>query len=294
MKKLTECPVCKKTDMKHYITCQDHMKSKQSFTLTRCNNCTLIATNPRPELKDLDNYYDFEDYISHSQTKKGLINKCYHIIKAINTNRKVKLLGKQKGSVLEIGSGTGYLLNKCRKKGWETVGVEHNMKARENANRFNDIELISSIDEVKENSFERIMMWHVLEHIADINEVFKSIKKMLKKEGKLIIAIPNPRANEIKKYKENWAAFDVPRHLYHFEKQCIETIAERHDFEILKTKPMWFDALYISMLSEKIKSGKNNYIKGITTGLWSNIKAFTVNGEYSSLIYILTHKEGGF
>ena len=291
MKKLTECPVCHKTEMKHYLTCEDHMKSQKQFTLTKCNNCNLIATNPRPENKDLAEYYNFESYISHSQTKKGLVNKCYHIIKSLNANRKIKLLGKKKGAVLEIGSGTGYLLNKCKSKGWETTGIEPNAKARDNAKKYNDINLHDSLSAITKNSFERIMMWHVLEHVADIESLFEALKEMLKKDGKLIIAVPNPKANETKRYKEHWAAYDVPRHLYHFEKTCIKTIAERYSFQIEKIKPMWFDSFYISLLSEKIKTGKNNYIKALSTGLWSNLKAMTINGEYSSLVYVLSHKK---
>jgi 2-polyprenyl-3-methyl-5-hydroxy-6-metoxy-1,4-benzoquinol methylase len=201
MKKLTACPVCQKTDMTTYTKCDDHMKSQETFTLTKCTNCGLITTNPRPLEKELGKYYEFEDYISHSETKKGLINKWYHIIKRLNTNKKVNILSKEKGRLLEIGSGAGFLLNKCKERGWDTVGIGANAKARENAKASNNIKLKASIGEIKheENTFDRVMMWHVLEHVAGLDGLFTTINKVIKKNGKLIIAVPNSNANEIKK-----------------------------------------------------------------------------------------------
>ena len=279
--------------MTTYTKCDDHMKSQETFTLTKCTNCGLIATNPRPLEKELGKYYEFEDYISHSETKKGLINKWYHIIKRLNINKKVNILSKEKGRLLEIGSGAGFLLNKFKERGWDTVGIEANAKARENAKASNNIKLKASIGEIKheENTFDRVMMWHVLEHVAGLDGLFTTINKVIKKNGKLIIAVPNSNANEIKRYKSHWAAYDVLRHLYHFQKSSIKSIADKYGFVVEKINPMWFDSYYISMLSEKIKTGKNNYINAISTGMWSNLKALTINGEYSSLLYILTPKE---
>lgn len=187
--------------MTTYTKCDDHMKSQETFTLTKCTNCGLIVTNPRPLEKELGKYYEFEDYISHSETKKGLINKWYHIIKRLNTNKKVNILGKEKGRLLEIGSGAGFLLNKCKERGWDTVGIGANAKARENAKASNNIKLKASIGEIKheENIFDRVMMWHVLEHVAGLDGLFTTINKVIKKNGKLIIAVPNSNANEIKK-----------------------------------------------------------------------------------------------
>ena len=196
--------------------------------------------------------------ISHIETKKGLINKWHHIIKRLNTNKKINILGKEKGRLLEIGSGAGFLLNKCKERGWDTVGKEPNAKARENAKASNNIELKASISEVEheENTFDRVMMWHVLEHVADLDGLFNTINKVLKKNGKLIIAVPNSNANEIKRYKSHWAAYDVPRHLYHFQKSSIKSIADKNGFMVEKINPMCFDSFYISMLSEKIKKEK--------------------------------------
>ena len=176
--------------------------------------------------------------------------------------------------------------------GWKTIGVEPSLEARKIAKETNHIELIGNINTVKEkkNSIDRVMLWHVLEHIPNIDEVFVKINLLLKDDGKLIIAVPNSKAYDAEKYQENWAGYDVPRHLSHFQKTTFKRIADKHSFEITKIKPMWFDAFYTSLLSEKIKTGKYNYIKGFSTGLRSNIKAVVGKGEFSSLIFILEKK----
>jgi predicted SAM-dependent methyltransferase len=294
MKKLTQCPVCDSSSTEEYMKCKDHSKSQEYFKLEKCINCSFIFTNPRPEEKDLGKYYEFEEYVSHSDTTKDLINKLYHIVRKWNVRNKVKYLGKEKGIVLEIGSGTAEVLSKCKRKGWQTIGVEPSKSARYIAHKNHGILLNKNIDEceLKEKSVDRIMMWHVLEHITNLDEVMNLVKNTLKEEGEFIIAMPNSNSLDAQKYKENWAGYDVPRHVSHFQKNTVKRLVEKHGFEIVKPKPMWFDSFYTSMLSEKIKTGKYNYIKASWTGLRSNIKAVMRNGEFSSLIYFIRLKKG--
>lgn len=293
MKKLEACPICGNNATSSYMHCIDAMKSKETFTLNQCEECGFIFTNPRPEIKGLAKYYDFEDYISHSDTKADFICKCYHLIRKRNIQRKIKLLGKSKGKLLEIGSGTGKLLAECKKRGWETLGVEPNKGARDIASQKNNIDLVECLNEIKtKGSMDVVMLWHVLEHLPDINESFKKFKYYLKEKGKLVIAVPNCKAYDAKIYKDHWAAYDVPRHLSHFHKTSMKRLANKHGFEVQKIKPMRFDSLYVSILSEKIKTGKPNFIKGVAIGLWSNLIGLMKNGEYSSLIYIMKHNSG--
>ena len=274
------------------MKCLDYMKSKETFTLEKCDSCQFIMTNPRPVDESLGEYYKFDDYISHSDTKKGLVSKCYHIVREWNIKYKTKLLGHEKGRLVEIGSGTGKLLAKCKNIGWDVIGVEPSAEARRVAKKTNGIELLKDLGEVKlkKGTVNTIMLWHVLEHIPNLNQTFESIKKLLKDDGKLIIAVPNSKAYDAIKYQENWAGYDVPRHLSHFQKETLTRIAEKYDLKVTKVKPMWFDSFYTSLLSEKIKSGKFNYIKGFSTGLRSNLKAMLKTGEFSSLIFILKKK----
>lgn len=292
MKKLTRCPICGNKRTVQHVRCKDHSKSQEYFQLEKCINCGFIFTNPRPKDENLAKYYDFEEYVSHSETKKDLINKLYHIVKKWNVRGKVKCLGKKKGTVLEIGSGTADVLSKCKIKGWRIIGVEPSEKARAKAKTRHSIELKESIKDlnIEKESIDRVMMWHVLEHVSDIDEVLETVSKSLKKDGEFIIAMPNSKSYDAKKYKENWAGYDVPRHLSHFQKNSVDVLVNKYNLEIVKTKPMWFDSYYTSMLSEKIKTGKYNYIKATWVGMKSNAIALLKNGEFSSLIYIARPK----
>lgn len=237
----------------------------------------------------LGEYYKFKDYISHNDTKKGLISKCYHAVRTINIKNKIKLLTKKKGLLLEIGRGTGKLLAKCKQIGWNVIGVEPNSSARKIAKEVNRTELLKDTTELqlKNNSVDSVMKWHLLEHLPNLNESLKKISSLLKTNGVLIMGVPNSKSYDATKYKGCWAGCNVPRHLSHFQKSSLKILAEKHVFEVKKIKPMAFDSFYTSLLSEKIKSGKYNYIKGLSTSLKSNIKARLGNGEYSSLIFIL-------
>jgi 2-polyprenyl-3-methyl-5-hydroxy-6-metoxy-1,4-benzoquinol methylase len=251
-------------------------------------------TNPRPVEERLGEYYEFDNYISHSDTKEGFVSKCYHIVRKWNIKHKTSLLVEKKGKLVEIGSGTGKLFAKCKEVGWDVKGIEPSAEARRIAKETNGIELLKNLDEadIKDSSIDTVMLWHVLEHIPNLNQTFEAINKLLKDDGKLIVAVPNSKAYDAIKYQENRAGYDVPRHLSHFQNETLRRIAKKYNFRVTKVKPMWFDSFYTSLLSEKIKSGKLNYIKGFSTGLRSNLKAMLKTGEFSSLIFIFEKKRG--
>jgi 2-polyprenyl-3-methyl-5-hydroxy-6-metoxy-1,4-benzoquinol methylase len=255
----------------------------------KCAKCDLAFTNPIPEIERLSEYYKSEEYISHTNNSKGWFNKLYKIARRINIKSKLKIIGKKKGKLLEIGSGTGDLLFACKNLGWETTGIEPNERARNNAKQNLNLILNKNINNIdlKNKSQDIIMMWHVLEHIPNLKETTTQIRELLKDNGKLIIAVPNHKSFDAKYYKENWAAYDVPRHLLHFDKETMSKTLKKSGLRVIKTKAMIFDSFYVSMLSEKIKTGKKNPIKAIFIALWSNIKAFVHNKEYSSIIYIV-------
>lgn len=288
MKNINKCPNCNSIQHKLYMQCVDHTVSKNTFSIVSCNQCDLKFTNPRPKDEDLHKYYESDEYISHTNDTKGWFNILYQLARKLNIKSKIKVIGNTKGSILEIGSGTGELLAACKKIGWDTTGVEPSLKARESANNKLNIDLKQSLADTKlENkSKDIIMMWHVLEHIPSLNETLTQIKNILKDDGKLIIAVPNHKSYDAKKYQNNWAAYDLPRHLLHFDRATMKNTLNNIGFEIVQTRPMLIDPIYISMLSEKIKTGKRNPTKSIYIGLISNLKAFFGTKEYSSIIYI--------
>jgi 2-polyprenyl-3-methyl-5-hydroxy-6-metoxy-1,4-benzoquinol methylase len=264
------------------------------FNIVTCKSCGFKFTNPRPENSVLGNYYKAESYVSHTNSKKGIINKLYHVVRNITLKRKVSLLSSyvSRGTILDYGCGTGMFLDACRNAGWETFGMEPDDNARQIAsqqklNLFADKITIQT--HVADKQFDAITLWHVLEHVTDMSETLAFFKYKLKQHGVLVIAVPNHVSYDAKIYQEHWAAYDVPRHLHHFELKSMNSLLENGGFQLVETKPMKFDSFYVSMLSEKYKTGSVNLWKAFFTGLKSNIKSKN-STEYSSTIYIFKHK----
>jgi 2-polyprenyl-3-methyl-5-hydroxy-6-metoxy-1,4-benzoquinol methylase len=249
----------------------------------------MLETYPMPSLEKLPSYYKSEAYISHTDASKTLFDKAYQFIKGINIKHKIKLINSldiAEKKILDIGCGTGDFLNACKKNNFEVFGVEPNEKANQIANKKIGDKLVKNLNEISESTFDVITMWHVLEHVPNLEEYISQIKKLLKPSGYLIVAVPNFKSFDAVYYKQFWAAFDVPRHLWHFSKKTIQTLFSRKQITIIKILPMYFDSFYVSVLSEKHKTGKNNLAKAFGVGLLSNLKAIR-SKEYSSLIYVL-------
>jgi 2-polyprenyl-3-methyl-5-hydroxy-6-metoxy-1,4-benzoquinol methylase len=297
MKKIEEiksCPICGKENFEKYINCIDNTVSKENFDIVACKNCSFKFTNPRPNEEEIRKYYKSETYISHTNTKKGLVAKLYQLVRKQTLKNKLKLLNKlkkNKGSILDVGCGTGMFLEICKNDGWNIEGIEPDEDARKIAEKQLGRTLESNIlNSLKEKSFDIITMWHVLEHIHKLNETIKWVNKRLNPNGYLIIAVPNYKSKDAQIYQENWAAYDLPRHLYHFSKESLKELMQKNDFEILDRRPMYFDSFYVSMLSTKYKYGKVNYIESILSGIKSNLWAKENDKNYSSVIYIFKKK----
>lgn len=292
----TLCPLCNSKDIHFSFSAKDHTVTGESFEVFECKNCTAKFTQNIPSVSEIGKYYQSENYISHSDTSKGLINRLYHSVRIHTLKKKKSLiektLGRSTGSLLDIGSGTGAFLHTMKNAGWEVTGVEPDPIARGNSLKVNRLAALppEALDTFGENTFDAITMWHVLEHVHDLHEQMDQIKRLLKQGGSVFIAVPNFTSYDAKHYKESWAAWDVPRHLYHFSPESMKLLAEKHGFKIQAMKPMWYDSFYVSMLSEKYKSGKSNLASAIITGMTSNLKALSDNAQCSSVIYILKNK----
>ena len=286
--RIEQCPTCNSKEFKNYLICDDHAVSKESFAITQCTNCELLLTNPRPAQQSIGKYYASEDYISHTNKANNLTNYLYKIVRNITFKTKrnwvEQPLGKKK--ILDYGCGTGQFLKYLKQHQWETTGVEPDPHAREIASNTDGIIVHSTIDKLSGEKFDIITLWHVLEHVHDLNKLLTSLKKLLTKTGRLVIAVPNHESYDRKFYKEYWAAYDVPKHLYHFNTQTLTELMKQNSFKLIDTKPMKFDSFYVSLLSEKNKSGKTKLIKSFMVGLLSNKSAKKNNNNYSSLTYI--------
>jgi 2-polyprenyl-3-methyl-5-hydroxy-6-metoxy-1,4-benzoquinol methylase len=241
----------------------------------------------------LASYYESEDYISHTDSRRNLLEMAYQMVREFSLKKKEKLVTRVnhgKGRILDVGCGTGDFLKTCEQSGWSIAGIEPNEKAREQALRKTNLKdykgTIEEMIETRPESFDVITMWHVLEHVPNLTEFLTKVKTMLKPEGVLIVAVPNFKSNDADHYGSSWAAYDVPRHLWHFSRTSMEIIFSDFDMKVLEVLPMVFDSYYVSLLSEKYLKGKQNYFAAFYQGFVSNLRAKRT-GEYSSLIYLI-------
>jgi SAM-dependent methyltransferase len=283
-----ECPACRKSgSFSALLTCRDYTVSGEEFAIVSCSNCLLKFTNPVPSPENLGDYYKAEEYISHSDTKKGLIATLYHRVRKRALAGKLRLVERyvSRGTILDYGCGTGAFLRYARSRGWDAYGVEPDAGARNIAGDGVTSDIANLSDGHPGRTFNVITLWHVLEHVFDLNELLGKLYAMLHKSGILVIAVPNHTSFDAKHYGPFWAAYDVPRHLYHFSPETIGSTVERHGFHLDKMYPMKFDSYYVSLLSEKYKYGHTRYFSAFLTGLKSNLAAKSAD-RYSSVIYV--------
>lgn len=270
---------------KKYLSVKDYLVSGETFDLIYDSDSDFLKTSPQPKTEDLPKYYESQDYISHTDENRGLFSSLYQLVKKWSLQKKSKLIFTQNngiGSLLDVGAGTGDFLKIAKGNGWLVQGVEPNKIAVKLASE-KGIELKSSLNDFEGKQFDVITLWHVLEHIPNLEETIVELSNLLKKNGTLIIAVPNFKSFDAKHYGKFWAAFDVPRHLWHFSKEAIQNLFS-DNFELEKIKTLIFDSFYVSLLSEKYKTGNKFSLKAIWIGLKSNLKAKQTN-EYSSHIY---------
>ena len=293
MELLKECPSCGSGNHTFVRKCKDFTVSAELFQIVQCSSCKLLFTNPRPDTSEISRYYESKDYISHSNSNAGIFNKIYKLIRNYSIKKKIQLIEQCSSSsqknLLDIGCGTGEFLHACKNAGWSVTGIEPSEMAREQAkknwslNVYDESGLIALKEGEKQNI---ITMWHVLEHVHTLQQRLRQIHELLDKAGILIVAVPNYTSWDAEHYQDLWAAYDVPRHLYHFSPGVLKTSISSYGFKHIASKPMPFDSFYVSLLSEKYKSGKSNIIKAMISGMRSNLKAGKNPEKYSSVIYI--------
>ena len=288
---LKNCPICNKPNQEDYLISRDNLVSKKPFSIKKCSSCGFIFTNPRPSKEVISDYYISEDYISHSAQKKSFFDSLYTIIRNKNIAYKLDLISaakKGKLSIYDYGCGVGAFLNQASIKGWDVKGFEPNEKAKDVAVESGiDIKSLNQILKHGNTQFDVITLWHVLEHIHDLDETIAKLISLLKDDGLLVVAVPIIDSWDAEKYKEKWAALDVPRHLYHFNKSSVKKLFAKFGMKIASVHPLKFDAYYISLLS--IKTPILKYFSALINGCYSNYRAKQTS-NYSSLIFFIQKK----
>ena len=291
MENLNSCLVCGHTHFTTLFSCKDFVASEETFVLQRCNKCSFLFTNPRPDQSEIGRFYQSDQYISHAGTKRGLLYNIYDLVRNYSIKKKLNLIKRfhSGGNLLDLGCGLGYFLNGVHQDGlFSASGIDVSDSAIKHVqDHFGlTVQQESGLDSFPQHHFDVITQWHVLEHVHLLNERMKQLKRLLKPNGTLFIAVPNSASWDAKYYQQYWDAYDVPRHLYHFNQQSFGVLMHQHGFKIIETRPMVFDAPYVSMRSEIHKKHKFPYLLGAVIGFISNLLAVK-NSNYSSQLFIV-------
>ena len=293
MNKPDTCPGCGRKNLSSKFKVTDNLVSKTGFNLVECEDCTLIWTDEAPDRNEIGKYYRSEEYISHSDTRKGIFNRIYHLVRKQMLKKKFNLVksesGRNQGNILDIGCATGYFPGYMKEQGWDVTGIEADATAAHFAREKFGINVFKpgEIGTLTSNSFDVVSLWHVLEHIHEPKKLIGDLDRILRSDGVLIIALPNNNSTDAGHYKNNWAAWDVPRHLWHFNLNSFESFISGTGFEISAIRKMPYDAFYVSILSEQNKGSSLSFIRGMIIGSISWITSLFRKTSCSSLIFIL-------
>ncbi len=294
MVNLNFCPVCKNSVFEPYLIVKDHFLSKEDFNIVICKKCGFKFTNPRPDEDNLINYYLSDDYISHGRSRSLIIENIYKIIRKYSFYKKHQLIVNQcvGKNILDVGCGTGEFLAYFQQKGWQTFGIEPSVSPREYAKSKLklDVKDETGLNDFSSGYFDVITMWHVLEHVWNIDYKIHQLLKILKNDGLLVFALPNADSWDCKRYHSHWAAWDVPRHLSHFTTSTFQKFMNNYNLDIISTIPMKFDSFYVSLLSEKYLGNKWIFPRALLNGFLSNHHATKNNNSFSSMIYLVKNK----
>lgn len=284
-----KCPWCQSEKAHKHLSLKDYFLTQEPFEIMVCEDCGLLYTTPKPSDEKLGDYYKSDDYYSHQENKKGFIPRVYEAVKSVNLKHKIAIAtqGKEPGRLLDIGCGVGDFLHYAEQNGWQCTGAEPSEDAASIAKKRIKAEIIlpKDLEKLPDESFDVITMWHVLEHVSDLQWQVNQLNRLLKKGGRLVIALPNFRSYDAQYYKDKWAAYDVPRHLNHFSQDSIAKIFNINGLIQNQTQKLVWDAFYISFMSEKYRQKSLPLLRGIYRGMISNLKA-RKSGEWSSLVYV--------
>ena len=292
-----QCPVCGGNTFEPFLTSSDFFVTGETFGIKKCSKCGFKITEEIEDEENIGPYYQSEEYISHSNTAKGLVNAAYHRVRGYMLGQKRRLVqkasGLKNGQLLDVGTGTGFFPNEMQRHGWNVTGTEKSSDARDFAKTVFNLDLLpaEALFNLTEQQFDIITLWHVLEHIHRLNETMNTFSRLLKNKGKLIIAVPNHSSYDALHYREFWAAWDVPRHIWHFAPEQMKTLGEKHGFTLTDVHTMPFDSFYVSLLSEKYKKSKLALFNGTFHGFISWFTSIFKPGKCSSVIYVFAKNE---
>ncbi|MBM3929858.1 MAG: class I SAM-dependent methyltransferase [Sphingomonadales bacterium] len=291
METLEQCPLCQSKTLTGFLKVKDFSVSGEIFNISQCKDCGLRFTNPRPGPEEIGQYYKFTDYVSHTDEEAtGFINQLYRRVRRITLKQKegwINSLIPNQGTLMDIGCGTGDFAGHMQSKGWKVEAVEPDESAATKARAKHGLKVFpEEYLQSTTQAYDAVTLWHVLEHVHPLDERIRQFTSLVKKGGYLFIALPNAEAKDAAHYREFWAAWDVPRHLYHFRGKVLRNRIEQAGFACVSEKSLPFDPFYIAMLSEKYRSGKDRALLGLWKGFGFWWKTFKDERGSSSKLYV--------
>ena len=276
--------VSRGTNSCNSIETKDYLVTHESFFVEEKEK-GISFTHPVIADEEIDKYYNTTAYLSHS-SNKTLISFFFDLFSNIMVKKKTSFMLGLGGvsAYLDYGCGIGKLISSMNKKGVASYGYDTSSLAISVCNN-KSLNASSNLDDLP-NKYDLISFWHSLEHVSDYTKVLKKTKKMLSKNGTMVVALPNYDSFDAKFYSKFWAAYDTPRHRVHFTKKGFIKAASQLGFEVVKTKPLFLDSFYISMMSEKYKQSLFYFLKGLFIGALSNLFFFFTK-QASSHTYVL-------
>ena len=293
---ITTCPLCGGTRLEPALTCVDHCASGEAFHLCRCHDCGFLFTQDFPAADEIGRYYETPAYVPHSDTRKGLVNKLYHSVRSHMLKRKARLVAREAhrdtGRLLDIGTGTGYFPALMLRRGWQVDAVEKNDGARRFAKEHFGLDVLpeQALQTLDAESYDVITLWHVMEHIEPLNELWQRLNTLLAPKGVLVVAVPNASSFDADRYGAYWGAYDVPRHLWHFTPGTMQRFGTKHGFILAGRYPMPFDAFYVSMLTERYMHHTLPFVRGMMAGTMAWLASLVRKERSSSMIYVFRKK----
>lgn len=287
------CPLCSSEQISLHLNCTDNFISGKDFAIFKCSACGFLFTQDYPDESEIGSYYESDDYISHSDTSEGLSNKLYRLARSFMLGRKKDLIysttGNRTGKILDIGCGTGHFASTMKKTGWQVQGIEINEKARNFGASHFGLEVFApdKLSDLKSDHFDCITLWHVLEHFHNPFNYASEIYRLLKPGAVCILALPNSSSYDAYHYNRFWAAWDVPRHLWHFSPSTFRDFSEKTGFITDSFRILPLDVFYISLISEKYKRSALPFIYGFTKAAIFSFLTLFNKRKSSSVIYIL-------
>lgn len=293
MSSTRHCPSCGSPNPQNHSKVRDHSVSGEDFTILSCTSCGLLFTAEAPGPDEIGRYYGSEEYVSHTDTRKGPVNRLYHLVRSITVRSKrrsaLRANGGAPGRLLDYGCGTGAFAAAMRDAGWEVTALEPDGTARENALALHGLRpgRPEELGSMTDDSVDVVTLWHVLEHVHDLRGTLQHFHRILRPGGTMFLAVPNHASLDARRYGVHWAAWDVPRHLSHFSPGSMRRLLQPLGFGVVEVRTMWFDAFYVSMLSEKYLHGRVRMLPALWSGLLSNANALFRPGTGSSLVYVV-------